>query len=1125
MFMVINSYVVDEFAYTMLVANNSANNYPGVILKLDTNGVIEDSFAVMRSLKYKTYEYLLYAIRFYVLSDSSIIIFAQTTYLQGEIGISDSSQIDLSIFKINSTKDIEWNTSVDFMNGVEEYAHGYIYKNKLYASVSTSKFYLWLFSLDIRTGYLLNFKCIYLYRAFNNYRDYIVLYVSDLYVYTHISVTSSYPSLVFMHSSNTLQLVKAFNITEFYLPVVIQNSYNSSMINIIFTERQTFFSLLINENDLTYIGSTLNTTWKLRLAARYGLAMAKHLNDKFVLSVSDRMLYDEIGIYGLDCIFLIVDFDLNTNSCISLDKSNGIPGFIDDDLNLFLNQNETHYNMSAPPNMFYSPSLSLYEKNADPGEYIFNDITEALWPRYFWNDLGSWHFNLPQFNLSNSYKMPIGKKISSQLFKLTPFIHWQNSLFVFTAIDANTSSIPGWMTIDLVAKTITIDLSQILSIQTTYNMIFNAELVPFPSPSPNFTQFPHNYLTIDYPWYFEFSNSPWDYISSNHSYYLVLDKPTIFRFIFDDKEDDYISMKVIQSENINYHIQTSSNDSSIINLYLQSYNTSNSPVQLTLQYTDTYHDDAIFYKSNTYDIYLFAVDPPIFSQELQGINATRWIDYTFNLPLVLDVNNLDWKVSLADPPSWISLNSNNSIFLSTSDINIQIPETTLLTIKITNSMNAWSKYNLTINVQSASIPIFGKINDVSLSRSNANILKIDYEGDSAIITVDWSNNVQISWIYFNDSSHELIINTKYVNLENQWIMLKANDSCNRAIYSNRFKISILNKTSLYIGNTFGPLLMFIGEKKVFFIPNDLFISSDPSSLRISVQVINWSTSMNITVYVEYSKQFESYYLYLNSITPNICHLSLSVTDSSDQTIEISFEFDVLSCASKDWLKWTSNIQSGCTEWIDNYVLDSTGACLWGSSYLRKSFLDIINVCGLIVLIILIINLLMMVIWGVSILQSFEFAQTLIVFICFSPNANKNMIDLGSWLQIAKIDFGFLNIIKVTYFLSWDLDPMLVKVNFYCQTTILNYFYVTLLIVLFIILLKIMKLLSRAFAQLQSISNSIEHRLNKESIAWIFIHLFLPFLLINIISDVITYDNHLYLLKELNTINDLTIIYI
>ena len=758
--------------------------------------------------------------------------------------------------------------------------------------------------------------------------------------------------------------------------------------------------------------------------------------------------------------------------------------------------------------MFYSSSLSLYEKNADPGNYSFNDITEALWPRYFWNDFGSWHFNLPQFNLSNSYKIPIGKKISTQLYELTPFIHWQNSLFVFTAIDINTSSIPSWMTIDPTAKTITIDLSQILSVQTTYNMIFKAKLLPF--PSPDYAQFPHNYLTKDYLWYFEFSNSPWDYISSNHSYYLVLDKPTIFRFIFDDEEADYIVMRVTQSENINYHIQTFSNDSSIVNLYLQSYNTSNSPVQLTLQYTDTYHYDAIFYKFIIYEIYLFAVDPPIFSQELKGINATRWTDYTFNLPSITDVNHLEWRASLVDPPSWISLNSNNLLFLNTSDINVQIPETTLLTIKIINSMNAWSKYNLTINVQSASIPVFGKVSDVSLRSSKANILKIDYEGDSVVIVVDCSNNVQIPWIYFNETSHELIMNTKYVNLESQWVMLKAYDSCNHAIYSNRFKISILNKTSLYIGNTFGPLLMFIGEKKVFFIPNDLFISSDPSSLRISVQVLDWSSSVNLTIYVEYSKQFESYYLYLNPITSNICHLSLSATDSSNQAIEVSFELDVLSCASKDWLKWTSNIQSGCTEWIDNYVLDSTGACLWDSKYLHQPSIDLFNVWGVIVFAILISNLLMMFVLDVSMLQSFEFAQTLIVFIYSASNIDKNKIIFGSWLQISKYDFGFLSIPKFNKLLGWNADSKLIQMNFYCQITWLNYFYLILFWVILFVIVKLIKIKSHSSQLFKSLLNTIEYRISKEDVAWIFIHLLLTFIMINIAFEVITIERHLYL---------------
>ena len=243
--MVINSYIVDDLVYTMVATKNQDNKYPAIIFKLDINGILRDSFAVMRSFKSENYEYLLSVCKFYVLSDYSILIYAQTTYLQGEIGISDSSQIDASIFKINSTKDIEWSTSVDFMNGVEEFVNWHNYKNKLYVSVSTSKFYLWLLSLDIRTGYLLNSKWIYLNRSTNDYRNFKLFYVSDLYVYTFIPATKSYYSRIFMYNSNTLQLVKAFTIGADASPVSLKSPYNSAMINIISTNHKNFSSLLI----------------------------------------------------------------------------------------------------------------------------------------------------------------------------------------------------------------------------------------------------------------------------------------------------------------------------------------------------------------------------------------------------------------------------------------------------------------------------------------------------------------------------------------------------------------------------------------------------------------------------------------------------------------------------------------------------------------------------------------------------------------------------------------------------------------------------------------------------------------------------------------------------------------
>ena len=295
---------------------------------------------------------------------------------------------------------------------------------------------------------------------------------------------------------------------------------------------------------------------------------------------------------------------------------------------------------------------------------------------------------------------------------------------------------------------------------------------------------------------------------------------------------------------------------------------------------------------------------------------------------------------------------------------------------------------------------------------------------------------------------------------------------------------------------------------MFKFPSNFVDDRDFSNFIIGLD--KGGTGQRVLRYVEYSKEFENYYLYLNSITPNICHLSLSATDSSNQSIEVSFELDVLSCASKDWIKWTSNLQSGCTEWIDNYVLDSTGACLWSSIYLHQPSIDLFNVCGVIVFAILITNLLMIFVLDVSILQSFEFAQTLIVFIYSAPNIDNNKMVFGSWLQISKYDFGFLSITKINKLLGWNADSKLIQMNFYCQTTWLNYFYLILFWVILFVIVKLIKIKSNSSELFKSLLSTIEYRISKEDIAWIFIHLLLTFILINIAFEVITINRHLHL---------------
>ena len=238
-------------------------------------------------------------------------------------------------------------------------------------------------------------------------------------------------------------------------------------------------------------------------------------------------------------------------------------------------------------------------------------------------------------------------------------------------------------------------------------------------------------------------------------------------------------------------------------------------------------------------------------------------------------------------------------------------------------------------------------------------------------------------------------------------------------------------------------------------------------------------------------------------------VSISATDLFSQSIELISKLYVLNWASKDWLTWTSNLQSGWTKCISNYVLSSEGEWLWNSNYFQYSFGYFFDICGFLVMIILIINL-FLVIFGISKLDSFEFSQTLIIFIFSSQHTYQGITSFGSWLQISKLDLGFLYKTQNFKFLGCNFDSKLVKLQFYCQSTFLNYIYIIILVVVSLSVLKLIKFLPDTFSLLHSWSKTTESKIKMHNIAWIFIHLFLPFLLINIVNELITVRNHLYL---------------
>ena len=99
--------------------------------------------------------------------------------------------------------------------------------------------------------------------------------------------------------------------------------------------------------------------------------------------------------------------------------------------------------------------------------------------------------------------------------------------------------------------------------------------------------------------------------------------------------------------------------------------------------------------------------------------------------------------------------------------------------------------------------------------------------------------------------------------------------------------------------------------------------------------------------------------------------------------------------------------------------------------------------------------------GVRAFYSYEFAQTLIIFIFCAPNLNSDLENFASWFQFVKFDFGMFNKLDVLMFIKCSSEPSkMTSIQFYCQTTILNYFSFILFLILYLLVILLLKYVSR-----------------------------------------------------------------
>ena len=447
-------------------------------------------------------------------------------------------------------------------------------------------------------------------------------------------------------------------------------------------------------------------------------------------------------------------------------------------------------------------------------------------------------------------------------------------------------------------------------------------------------------------------------------------------------------------------------------------------------------------------LYLFEVDPPSFASDLPIVNIDRWTNSTVMLPNIIDPNNLSWSIELEiDTPQWIT-SKNNTLLLNSADLTFNISETTLVTLKLINEKNAWKIYNLTINLESYFYPSFAFINNITVNYNK--ITEIHLKNQSSIndiYVVDWASNLTIAWIKYDKQYSILQLMPFSINIFKQCAKLSSADSCQNKQYSNEFLIAI--KYSLSppaIGNTFGPLNVYTGEARLFLVPNDLFISDDQSSLQYAVSVLSWSVKSILFTNIAKSDKDGRFYLYILSLNKKTCSITINATDSNNQSAETIVQVNVLNWASKDWLECRSQYQSDWTKCKENYKLEGDGVWYRDTIYFSYSANSLYDIWGLIILASLSISIIIVLIIGIRSLYLIEYSHTIIIFIASS--SNQGLIKLISWFQIFKFDLGFLDILHMRDFLFWNIESTeMANIQFYCQSTILNYFYLIFIIFL------------------------------------------------------------------------------
>ena len=137
------------FAYSNLI-------YFSIIVKFDVNGNLINSFSAISSVDQASSINYYFTPEFLIAYDDWAFIFGETSYSQNLMGISANSQLDATLMKIDSNRNINWITSLDLNYMSEQTSSFFIQDGVFYISFHSDKLYLCVCSISPDNGSTIN---------------------------------------------------------------------------------------------------------------------------------------------------------------------------------------------------------------------------------------------------------------------------------------------------------------------------------------------------------------------------------------------------------------------------------------------------------------------------------------------------------------------------------------------------------------------------------------------------------------------------------------------------------------------------------------------------------------------------------------------------------------------------------------------------------------------------------------------------------------------------------------------------------------------------------------------------------------------------------------------------------